>query len=262
MQPKPAHLEARYGEQFSDQSVVDAYALRPPYPDGIIDQLASLAGPTGAVLDLGCGTGEITRRLAGRVGRIDAVDPSAAMLASARSAPGGDHSGQTWILGSAEDAPLDPPYDLVYAAAALHWMDWAVTLPRIRAALAPGGVLAIVGNGTAPVPWAADAQAVIDRYTTNRDYRPYNLQQELEQRGLFRETGRYRSEPVPFDQTIYDYVNSYHARNGFSRDRMDPAAADAFDRELTAVVGPHVTGDTLRLMVFGSIVWGIPGPAD
>ncbi len=262
MQPKPAHLEARYGEQFSDQSVVDAYGLRPPYPDGVIDLLADLAGPTGAVLDLGCGTGEITRRLAGRVGRIDAVDPSAAMLVRARSLPGGDQANLSWIHGAAEDAPFDPPYDLVCAAAALHWMDWAVVLPRIRAALTPSGPLAIVGDGVATVPWAADAQVVIDRYSTNRDYRPYNLQAELEQRGLFRETGRYRSEPVPFDQTIYDYVNSYHARNGFSRDRMDPAKADAFDRELTAIVASHVTGDTVRLMVFGAIVWGIPGPAD
>ncbi len=103
---------------------------------------------------------------------------------------------------------------------------------------------------------------MIDRYSTNSDYRPYNLQQELEQRGLFRETGRYRSEPVPFDQTIYDYVNSYHARNGFSRDRMAPSAADAFDREMTALVASHIPGDTVRLLVLGAIVWGIPAPTD
>ena len=260
MQPKPAHLTAMHGEQFSDQSVVDAYGLRPPYPDGVIDQLSGAAGTNGAVLDLGCGTGEITRRLAGRVGRIDGVDPSAAMLVRATSLSGADQPNLTWIHGSAEDAPLDPPYDLVYAAAALHWMDWAVVLPRVRAALSPSGTFAIVGNSTAPLPWAADAQAVIDRYSTNRDYRPYNLQQELEHRGLFRETGRYRSDPIPFDQTIHDYVNSYHARNGFSRDRMDPAAADAFDRALTAVVASRVTGDTVRLRVFGDIVWGLPSP--
>lgn len=152
MRPKPAHLAATYGEQFSDPSVVNAYGLRPPYPDAVIDQLATRAGAAGAVLDLGCGTGEITRRLVPRLGRIDAVDPSAAMLTTARSLPGGDHPNLTWILGAAEDAPLDPPYDVVYAAASLHWMDWAVVLPRIRAALTPAGTLAIVGNGTAPVP--------------------------------------------------------------------------------------------------------------
>ncbi len=262
MQPKPAHLDARYGEQFSDQSVVDHYGLRPPYPDGLIDQLALLAGPDGAVLDIGCGTGEITRRLIGRVGRIDAVDPSAAMLASARSLPSGDHANLTWILGAVEDAPLHLPYDLVYAAAALHWMDWAVVLPRIRGALTPAGVLAIAGSGTAPVPWAADAQVVIDRYSTIREYRPYNLQQELEQRGLFRETGRYRTDPVPFDQTIYDYVNSYHARNGFSRGRMDPSVADAFDNELMAIISSYTAANHVRLMVYGDVVWGRPGLSD
>ena len=260
MRPKPTHLDAAYGDQFADQSVVDAYGFRPPYPDGVIDRLASLAGPDGAVLDLGCGTGEITRRLAGRVGRIDAVDPSAPMLAKARTLPGGDHPDLTWIHGYAEDAPIRPPYDLVYAAAALHWMDWAVVLPRVRDALTPDGVLAIVGDASLPVPWAARAQPVIDRYSTNRDYRPYNLQSELEQRGLFRETGRYRTEPVPFDQSIDEYVSSYHARNGFSRDRMAPEIADAFDREMTTIVSSCLVGGTVRLMTFGQVVWGLPAP--
>lgn len=260
MQPKPKHLDAAYGDQFADQSVVDAYGLRPPYPDGVIDRLASLAGPSGKVLDIGCGTGEIIRRLAGRVGPIDAVDPSASMLARAQSLPGGDHPDLNWIHGYAEDAPIRPPYDLVYAAAALHWMDWAVVLPRVRDALTADGVLAIVGDAYLPVPWAAEAQPVIDRYSTNRDYRPYNLQSELEQRGLFRETGRSRTYPVPFDQPIDDYVNSYHARNGFSRDRMAPEMAEAFDRELTAVVSSHVAGESVRLMTFGQIVWGQPAP--
>ena len=167
-----------------------------------------------------------------------------------------------WVDPLNENAPIDPPYNLVYAAAALHWMDWAVVLPRIQRALSPTGVLAIVSDGAAPVPWAADAQRIIDQYSTNRDYRPYNLQQELEQRRLFRETGRHRTEPTPFDQTIYDYVNSYHARNGFSRERMSPSAADAFDDELTAIVSSHTTDTNVRLMIFGDIVWGQPGPID
>lgn len=260
MLPKPRGLAATYGEQFSDLSVVAAYHLRPPYPEAVIARLSALAGPKGSVLDLGCGTGEISRRLIGRVGRIDAVDPSAAMLDMAHALPGGDAPGLNWIQGRAEDAPLDPPYDLVYAAASLHWMDWAIVLPRLRSVLIPTGLLAIVGDGAAPVPWATDAQVVIDRYSTNRDYRPYNLITELTERGLFQIMDQWQTEPVPFRQPIHDYVNSFHARNGFSRDRMAPAAADAFDRELTAIVARHATDGFVHLSITGQIITGLPSP--
>ena len=54
-----------YAEQFGDASVVAAYAARPPYPAALDPLFVELAGgPAAHVLDLGCGTGELARRLA------------------------------------------------------------------------------------------------------------------------------------------------------------------------------------------------------
>jgi ubiquinone/menaquinone biosynthesis C-methylase UbiE len=90
MRPKPKHLGPQYGARFRDQSVVAAYAHRPPYPAEVFDVLARLVRDVPrTVLDLGCGTGDIACVFAPRVDRLDAVDPSPAMLARGRTLAGG-----------------------------------------------------------------------------------------------------------------------------------------------------------------------------
>src|SRR5215217_4625956 len=98
MLPKPKHLGPEYGAQFQDQSVAVAYPRRPPYPAAIFDALAGLLPiASRAVLDVGCGTGDVARRLAPLVERVDAVDVSAAMIAQGRRQPGGDVPNLRWI---------------------------------------------------------------------------------------------------------------------------------------------------------------------
>lgn len=259
MLPKPDHLEPAYGSQFQDPSVVAAYRHRPPYPAEVFDVLIGLvAGEPGSVLDLGTGTGAIARGLVGRVARVDAIDPSRGMIEAGRGLPGGDHPDLTWVEGHAENAPLRPPYGLVTAGASLHWMDWATVLPRVRDALVPGGVLAIVDEREQPQPWDAALKGIIGRFSTNRAYRPYDLIEELERRGLFRRQGRLRTAPVAFRRTVAEYVESLHARNGLSRDRTTAEAASAFDREVTALVTPHAVDGRLSLRVAAEVAWGFP----
>jgi SAM-dependent methyltransferase len=261
MLPKPNHLGPEYASQFADPSVVAAYHHRPPYPAEVFDRLVDLVVAPGTVLDVGTGTGEIARRLVGRVAGVDAVDPSPGMLAKGERLPGGDHPDLTWILGRAEEAPLRPPYGLICAAAALHWMDWAVVLPRFRDLLTPGGVLAIVEQHELTNPWDGLLREIIGQYSTNRRYRPYDLVAELVDRRLFRELGRFRTRPVPFAQPVAAYVESFHARNGFSRDRLSAADAAAFDAAVAGLVAPYVVADEVRLSVVGEVVWGMPSPA-
>ena len=65
MKPKPKHLGQEYASQFQDQSVVDAYRHRPPYPPQTFEILAGLIrSEPKIVLDIGCGTGKIARGLA------------------------------------------------------------------------------------------------------------------------------------------------------------------------------------------------------
>jgi trans-aconitate methyltransferase len=257
---KPAHLGSVYGAQFDDEALARSYATRPPYPAEVFEILDGLA-PAGPrrVLDLGCGTGDVALGLVGRAARIVGVDRSAAMLRVARGRPGGDHPSLAWHCLAAEDFAFDGPYSLVVAGESLHWMDWDRVLPRIAEALAPGAVLAIVeGRVVMDVPWAAALEDLFPRYSTNRDYRPYDLVVELAGRDLFREAGRRRTAAVAFAQSIDDYVESFHTRNGLSRARMGRAAAAEFDAALRGLVEPHCPDGTVRGRVATRVVWGAP----
>jgi len=256
---KPKHLGPEYGAQFGDASIVAAYRHRPPYPDQVFEILAELMvdGPR-TVLDAGCGSGDLAIPLLRIAERVDAVDPSEAMLAAGRARAGGDDPRLRWIAGYMEDTPLAGPYGLVTTGESLHWMDWPVVLRRFRDVLSPGGWLAIVNRVGQRNAWADDLQRLIDRYSTNRDYRPYDLLQELEQRELFRIAGERRTAPVPFTQSVGDYIESIHSRNGFSRDRMTAVAAAEFDQAARDLLATYLSGDVVTLQVSGSVTWGEP----
>jgi trans-aconitate 2-methyltransferase len=94
------------------------------------------------VVDLGCGTGAVTRMMAERwpAARIEGLDASPEMLRQAAAEPGPVR----WIEGSIEDwRPSERP-DLIFSNAALHWVEGHdVLLPRLLSSLAPGGCLAV-----------------------------------------------------------------------------------------------------------------------
>ncbi|MBT9499611.1 MAG: trans-aconitate 2-methyltransferase [Burkholderiaceae bacterium] len=96
----------------------------------------------GRVVDLGCGPGNSTELLLARYGQtgITGLDSSPAMLASARQRL----PGLAFELGDITTWQPAAPVDLVYANAALQWVpDHEQLMPRLLAALAPGGVLAV-----------------------------------------------------------------------------------------------------------------------
>lgn len=254
---KPKHLEPEYASVFSDRSVVDAYKHRPTYQPQVFTILSDLiTDEPRAVLDFGCGRGDLARPLLEYADRVDGVDVSAAMIETGKRMPGGDDPRLRWIHGGAEDAPLMPPYALVVAGDSLHWMDWYVVLPRIASLLTPHGYLALASVGSEPSLW--EYGPVCNKYSLDRDYQPYNLLDEFTQRGLFEPIGKQQTAPVPFTQSVDDYIESFHARNGLSRDRMTAEQAAAFDQEMRALVAPFATNDTVTLQVINTITWGKP----
>ena len=79
---------------------------------------------------------------------------------------------------------------------------------------------------------------------------------ELIARGLLVIEGRLEPRPELFSQTIEGYVTSLHSRNGFSRDRMPAADAQAFDDAVREVVTPFARDGVLSVPVATRVVWG------
>ena len=180
------------------------------------------------------------------------------MIAEGQQRPGGDDPRLNWQVAPIETASLRPPYALITAGESLHWMDWPVVLPRFRDALLPGGVLAIVGRSQCPARWNDGHLKIIQRHTTNLDFQPYDIIDELTSRGLFTVLGSQRTAPVTHTQSISDYIESWHSRNGLSRDRMTPDAADAFDNETHELLASLGHQETVTFDVEGNVTWGLP----
>jgi SAM-dependent methyltransferase len=258
--PKPKHLGREYADQFGDAAVVAAYHHRPPYSPQVFPVLRNLiVGMPRVVLDLGCGTGDVARPLAAIVDAVDAIDCAPRMLERGKGLPGGDRPNLRWILGRAEEAVFPrATYGLVTAGESLHWMDWDRLFPHLCTLVAPGGYLAILGRPELPRAWSADLIALIQRYSTNRDYAPYDLIDELVKRGLFEPYGEVRTEPLLVRQSRESFVESIHSRNGFSRDRQTRAAAAAFDAEVERLLAANFPDRAVEFQVIGRIVWGRP----
>ena len=258
--PKPKHLGPEYADEFKDRSVADAYVNYPPYPAEVFEILEGLTrDEPRIVLDIGCGTGELARPLAPLVDHVDAVDQSAAMIEIGRSRDGGDQANIRWVCQSVEDFAYDTRYSLIVAGASLHWMDWYEVLPRMAGALSERGYLAIVGGrGMDTTPWNDELSKIIPTYSTNKDYESYDLIDELERRRLFSVVGRKRTAPQEYRMSVDRYVEMFHARNGFSRQRMDAQSAAEFDAAVRELVAPFAVDHVLTFNVTTGITWGHP----
>jgi len=98
-------------------------------------------------LDVGCGTGRFARRLARRGIQVDAIDRSAEVIRAARAAspPPAGGGGVRYLLADVTTVELPAGrYDYISCLASIHHVPFA-TLASLRAALAPGGVLAVLG---------------------------------------------------------------------------------------------------------------------
>lgn len=96
------------------------------------------------VVDLGCGPGNVTDMLSQRWPGADvlAIDNSAEMLDQARQR--GCSERVQWLEADGQTWEPDTPVDLVWANAALHWLDdHAELVPRLVSWLRPGGRLAV-----------------------------------------------------------------------------------------------------------------------
>lgn len=95
-------------------------------------------------LDVGCGTGDLVRALAGRAGEVVGVDADPRVVELARAATGERPGVSFRVADAAADLPTGP-FDVVTCVAVLHHLPFAPTLERLRDRLAPGGTLLVLG---------------------------------------------------------------------------------------------------------------------
>jgi SAM-dependent methyltransferase len=250
----------RLGQVFTDHEVARAYRLRPEYPPDTFRILSDLIVGPRVVLDVGAGTGAIARHLAPQVERVDAVDISPAMIDEGRRLPGGDDPRIHWLLGAAEDAPLEPPYGLITAGAAVHWFDETRAMPRFAAALAPRARLALAETEEEPLDasWSAEMTAIVKRYSEIRDYRDFtDVLRSLESDGWFIREGETRTKPVRTHRTLSEYLEWQHSKATLSRIRLGDDRTAAFDKQVAAMFERRgIT--SIEFDVVGFITWGRP----
>jgi SAM-dependent methyltransferase len=186
--------------------------VRPEYPRKALDLAVSQLG-LGAdadVLDLGAGTGKLTRALVERFRTVVAVEPDPGMRAVLTRAT----EAYRVVQGCAEEIPLpDASVDAVFVAQAFHWFDTDVALPEMARVLRPGGGLVLVWNAWFdPEPPLPDEAKELMRSVAERaDLQPIRVEDEgWEWQSRFEGTGfeplreeKVEAQPWPIDGERY-----------------------------------------------------------
>jgi SAM-dependent methyltransferase len=257
MHPQPENPRTFFADTFKDQRVVEAYRHRPPYPQEVFEILTTLlTDEPRTVLDVGAGSGDLARHLVTLAGRVDAVDFSAHMIERGRQLPGGDSPQLQWIYGKVEEVPLAPPYALITAGSSIHWLEWEKAFPLFRRILTPAGSLALVYRKTLPMPWDAGVRELRAHFLPGGGHSAAHVAQELEARGFFHKQGERETAPVPFFQSIDDFIEGLHSH--FSQHHLGPQPAAGFDQQMRTLLLHHHPDAILLLHVMGLVIWGRP----
>jgi SAM-dependent methyltransferase len=174
--------------------------VRPEYPPAAVDLVVSRLGlgPEAVVLDLGAGTGKLTRPLVERFPRVIAVEPDPGMRAVLTRAT----EAYRVLDGKAEAIPLDDAsVDAVLVGEAFHWFDTEPALGEIARVLRPCGGLGLIWKHwwetEPPVPPAA-AELM------KRVYERPDLERHAMETGAWRE----RFAASPFGELREDAIAS------------------------------------------------------
>jgi SAM-dependent methyltransferase len=173
----------------------DAYErARPAWPEAAARWLV----PDGAelVVELGAGTGKLTRAVAALDGRVVAVEPDPRMLGVLREL------GLDGVEGSAEAIPFgDSVADAVVAGSSLHWFELELALPEIHRVLRPGGRFGFGWNHRddrhPAIARVGEAVYAAQKRTRGSRWRSRDWPAELSASGLFQDV----------EQALFEHVH-------------------------------------------------------
>jgi len=138
-------------------AVADAYdRARPSYPAEAVAWLTGKAPVR--VLELGAGTGKLTRLLDAQGHQVLATDPLPEMLARLA-----EHTSVPHVVAGAEQIPVrSRSVDVVICAQSFHWFEHDVAMAEIARVLRPGGILAVAWNTyDVGIPWVKRLRRLI-----------------------------------------------------------------------------------------------------
>jgi SAM-dependent methyltransferase len=178
--------------------------------DSLVETLQP--NPGERILDLGCGDGFLTRRIAESGATMVGVDSSPQMIAAAKE------RGVDARFASGEALPFDREFDAVFSNAALHWMnDQDAVLECVYRALKQGGrfVAECGGHGNIAairvallavlIPRAIPAERIdSNRFFTSTEYRA-----RLESQGFLVEQITLTPRPTPLPSGMADWLQTF-----------------------------------------------------
>lgn len=234
-----------------------AYARhRPDYPEELAAFLAEQAPGRGLALDVGCGSGQFARLLAGHFDRVTALDPSADQLAHAVP-----HPRIRYVQAPAERLAADGgSADLIAAAQAAHWFDLPAFYEEARRVAVPGGVVALVSYGVLTLEGNGEADARFRRFYAHEIGPHWPAERRMVDEG-------YAAIPFPFaaiplpplvirrDWTLgalLGYIGTWSATRR-ARDAGDGGLVDRFAADMAELWGDPSTARPVAWPVNGRI---------
>jgi ubiquinone/menaquinone biosynthesis C-methylase UbiE len=225
--------------------VADVYDQVIPFFASFARQVAGTLDlpPDAQVLDLAAGRGALSRELAGRVGRMVAVDAAPRMIELlARDLP----AVETRVMDAAALEFPDATFDLVVAGFVVHILpDPVAAVADVRRVLRPGGQFAFTIPGRAdgsPDPWPDPLEELLAEYRkyqlAGSGYRPNDADEEaLLDRAGFTDVSRQTLETaidVPDGETYWRFTGS-HGVGAAIKGMPDDKRAQLHDRLVAAV---------------------------
>ncbi len=218
--------------------VAEAYERgRPGYPENAVRWLAG--DEPCDVVDLGAGTGKLTRSLVALGHRVTAIEPLDEMRLRLEAAVPTARA----LAGSAEAIPLPgASADVVTCAQAFHWFDHTSAMPEIARVLRAGARLALVWNSRDDRdPWMSRLSAIIGNETVGED----DVHAPVDESGLFEtvETAKFSCAQLLDRDGLLDLVlsRSYCAK-------LSPADREPILGAVTRLYDDTAGPDGVRLV--------------